>query len=143
MYGADFLQGADCSPNGHRKLAAAYAGVDAEEAFITAAAPGSIITRRINQYYPTEAAFLFAIADAMKTEYKAIVDAGFLLQIDDPQLVTRYDMEDPAPTAEEYCKLAAPRVEALNHALADIRRSACGIISAGVDGTDLTRRICL
>ena len=101
-------------------LKAAYAGVDAEEAFITAVAPGSIITRRINKYYPTEEAFLFAIADAMKTEYKAIVDAGFLLQIDDPQLVTRYDMEDPAPPAEEYCKLAAPRVEALNHALADI-----------------------
>lgn len=101
-------------------LNAGYAGVDAEEAFITAVAPGSIITRRINKYYPTEEAFLFAIADAMKTEYKAIVDAGFLLQIDDPQLVTRYDMEDPAPTAEEYCKLAAPRVEALNHALADI-----------------------
>src|SRR4029077_1505976 len=101
-------------------LQTACAGVAAEEAFITAVAPGSIITRRINQYYPSEEAFLFAIADAMKTEYKAIVDAGFLLQIDDPQLVTRYDMEDPAPTAEEYCKLAAPRVEALNHALADI-----------------------
>jgi len=101
-------------------LQVAYAGVDAEEAFITAVAPGSIITRRINKYYPTEEAFLFAIADAMKTEYKAIVDAGFLLQIDDPQLVTRYDMEDPPSTAEEYCKSAAPRVEALNHALADI-----------------------
>jgi len=100
-------------------LKGAFAGVDAEEAFITAVAPGSIV-RRINKYYPTEEAFLFAIADAMKTEYKAIVDAGFLLQIDDPQLVTRYDMEDPALTAEEYCKLAAPRVEALNHALADI-----------------------
>jgi len=101
-------------------LKAACAGANAEEAFITAVAPGSIITRRINKYYPTEEAFLFAIADAMKTEYKAIVDAGFLLQIDDPQLVTRYDMEDPAPTAEKYCRLAAPRVEALNHALADI-----------------------
>jgi 5-methyltetrahydropteroyltriglutamate--homocysteine methyltransferase len=101
-------------------LRTAYAGVEAEEAFITAVAPGSIITRRINQYYPTEEAFLFAIADAMKTEYKAIVDAGFLLQIDDPQLVTRYDMEDPPPDAEQYRKLAAVRVEALNHALADI-----------------------
>ena len=101
-------------------LQAACAGVDAEEAFITAVAPGSIISRRINQYYPTEEAFLFAIAEAMKTEYKAIVDAGFLLQIDDPQLVTRYDMEDPPPEAEQYRKLAAARVEALNHALAEI-----------------------
>jgi len=101
-------------------LQTARAGVEAEEAFITAVAPGSIITRRINQYYPSEEAFLFAIADAMKTEYKAIVDAGFLLQIDDPQLVTRYDMEDPPSDAGQYRKLAAARVGALNHALADI-----------------------
>jgi 5-methyltetrahydropteroyltriglutamate--homocysteine methyltransferase len=101
-------------------LQTATAGVEAEEAFITAVAPGSIITRRINKYYPTEDAFLFAIAEAMKTEYKAIVDAGFLLQIDDPQLVTRYDMEDPPYSAEQYRKLAEPRVEALNHALAGI-----------------------
>jgi len=101
-------------------LQTACAGVKLEESFITAVAPGSIITRRINKYYPTEEAFLFAIAEAMKTEYRAIVDAGFVLQIDDPQLVTRYDMGDPPPTAEQYRKLAAARVEALNHALADI-----------------------
>jgi 5-methyltetrahydropteroyltriglutamate--homocysteine methyltransferase len=101
-------------------LKIAYAAIEAEEAFITAVAPGSIITRRINKYYPTEEAFLFAIAEAMKSEYKAIVDAGFLLQIDDPQLVTRYDAEDPPANTEQYRKLAGPRVEALNHALADI-----------------------
>jgi 5-methyltetrahydropteroyltriglutamate--homocysteine methyltransferase len=101
-------------------LKTACAGIEVEEAFITAVAPGSIITRRINQYYPSEEAFLFAIADAMKTEYQAIVGAGFVLQIDDPQLVTRYDMEDPPPVAAQYRKLAAARVEALNHALADI-----------------------
>ena len=101
-------------------LKTACTAVEAEEAFITAVAPGSIITRRINQYYPNEEVFLFAIADAMKTEYQAIVDAGLLLQIDDPQLVTRYDAEDPPPDAEQYRKLAAARVDALNHALADI-----------------------
>jgi len=101
-------------------LKTACAAVGVEEAFITAVAPGSIISRRINKYYPTEEAFLFAIADAMKVEYRAIVDAGFLLQIDDPQLVTRYDMEDPPPAAEQYRKVAAVRVEALNHALAEI-----------------------
>jgi 5-methyltetrahydropteroyltriglutamate--homocysteine methyltransferase len=101
-------------------LQAAAARVGAEEAFITAVAPGSIITRRVNKYYSSEEAFLFAIAEAMKTEYQAIVASGFLLQIDDPQLVTRYDMEDPPPNAEQYRKLAAARVEALNHALADI-----------------------
>jgi len=101
-------------------LQTATAGVEAEEAFITAVAPGSIITRRINKYYPSEEAFLFAITEAMKTEYRAIVDAGFLLQIDDPQLVTRYDTEDAPSSAEQYQKLAGPRVEALNHALAGI-----------------------
>ena len=98
-------------------LKAACADTEVDEAFITAVAPGSIITRRINQHYPSDEAFLFAVADAMKTEYKAIVDAGFLLQIDDPQLVTRYDAEDPPLTPEEYRKRAARRVEALNHAL--------------------------
>jgi 5-methyltetrahydropteroyltriglutamate--homocysteine methyltransferase len=101
-------------------LRAACAGIEAEEAFMTAVAPGSIITRRINQYYPSEEAFLFAIAAAMKSEYQAIVAAGFVLQIDDPQLVTRYDLEDPPPDAAQYRKRAAARVEALNHALADI-----------------------
>jgi 5-methyltetrahydropteroyltriglutamate--homocysteine methyltransferase len=101
-------------------LKTACAGIKAEESFITAVAPGSIITRRINKYYPSEETFLFAIAEAMKTEYKAIVNAGFLLQIDDPQLLTRYDMGDPPPTAEQYQKFAAARVEALNYALAEI-----------------------
>jgi len=101
-------------------LQAACAATGTEEAFITAVAPGSIITRRINQHYPSDESFLFAIADAMKTEYQAIVGAGFLLQIDDPQLVTRYDMEDPPPSGAEYRKLAAVRVEALNHALEGI-----------------------
>jgi len=98
-------------------LKAACGSADVEEAFITAVAPGSIVTRRINRFYPNEEAFLFAIAEAMKTEYKAIVDAGFLLQIDDPQLVTRYDTEDPPPDAEQYRKRAEVRVEALNYAL--------------------------
>ena len=101
-------------------LKAACAATDVEEAFITAVAPGSIITRRINQHYPSDEAFLFAVADAMKTEYKAIVNAGFLLQIDDPQLVTRYDAEDPPPAPEEYRKRSTLRVEALNHALAGL-----------------------
>ena len=101
-------------------LQAACAATATEEVFITAVAPGSIITRRINQHYPSDESFLFAIADAMKTEYQAIVGAGFLLQIDDPQLVTRYDMEDPPPSGAEYRKFAAVRVEALNHALKGI-----------------------
>jgi 5-methyltetrahydropteroyltriglutamate--homocysteine methyltransferase len=101
-------------------LQSACTEADAEEGFITAVAPGSIISRRINRYYSSEEAFLFAIAGAMKTEYQAIVDAGFVLQIDDPQLVTRYDMEDPPLDPTEYCRRSEVRVEALNHALAGI-----------------------
>jgi len=70
--------------------------------------------------YPTDEAYLFAIANAMREEYQAIVDAGFLLQIDDPRVVTQYGMPDPAPTIEEYRKFAELRVEAIDHALEGI-----------------------
>jgi 5-methyltetrahydropteroyltriglutamate--homocysteine methyltransferase len=99
---------------------AALAGVNPEEAFIPAVAPGTIELQRRNTYYPTDEAYLFAIADAMREEYQAIVDAGFLLQIDDPRVVTQYGMPDPAPSMAAYRKFAELRVEALNHALAGI-----------------------
>jgi len=99
---------------------AALAGLPVDEAFIPAVAPGTIELQRRNEYYPTEEAYLFAIAEAMWQEYRAIVDAGFLLQVDDPRVVTQYGMPDPAPSVEEYRKFAALRVEALNHALAGI-----------------------
>ena len=85
-----------------------------------AVAPGTIELQRANQFYKTGEEYLFAIADAMRTEYRMIVDAGFVLQIDDPRLVTEYDSMDPAPTAEEYRRFAAVRIEALNHALAGL-----------------------
>jgi 5-methyltetrahydropteroyltriglutamate--homocysteine methyltransferase len=103
-----------------QNLQAALQGVQVEEAFIPAVAPGTMELQRKNEYYPTEEAYLFAIAEAMKTEYKAIVEAGFILQIDDPRLVTQYDTEDPEPRLEDYRKFAALRVEALNHALAGL-----------------------
>jgi len=99
---------------------AALAGLPVDEAFIPAVAPGTIELQRRNEYYPTEEDYLFAIAEAMRQEYRAIVDAGFLLQVDDPRVVTQYGMPDPAPSVEEYRKFAALRVEALNHALAGI-----------------------
>ena len=91
-----------------------------EEAFIPAIAPGTIELQRANHYYKTEEDFLFAIADAMKTEYRMIVDAGFVLQIDDPRMVTEWDSTDPAPTPEAYRRFAAVRIQALNHALAGL-----------------------
>jgi 5-methyltetrahydropteroyltriglutamate--homocysteine methyltransferase len=91
----------------------------AEEGFITSVAPGSF-ARRQNQYYKTDEEFLFALADALKEEYKAIVDAGFVLQLDDPGLPDSWDMTSPEPTLAEYRKFAAVRIEALNHALKDL-----------------------
>ncbi len=99
---------------------AALAGANPEEAFIPAVAPGTIELQRRNEYYPTDEEYLFAIADAMREEYQAIVDAGFVLQIDDPRVVTQYGMPDPAPAIEEYRKFAELRVEAINHALKGI-----------------------
>lgn len=98
---------------------AALHGVDVAEAFVPAIAP-AMVGRGQNQYYASEEEYVFAIAEALKTEYKAIVDAGFILQIDDPGLGETWDMMIPAPPLEEYRRLQARNIEALNHALAGI-----------------------
>ncbi len=98
----------------------ALGGLRVEEAFVPAVAPGTVELQRRNEYYRTQEEYLFAIAEAMRAEYKLIVDAGFVLQIDDPRLVTEYDSMEPAPTPAEYAKFAAIRIEALNHALAGL-----------------------
>jgi 5-methyltetrahydropteroyltriglutamate--homocysteine methyltransferase len=100
-------------------LKAALQGVQVEEAFMPASSPTNIESQRKNEYYPTEEAYLYAIADAMRDEYHAIVDAGFLLQIDDPRLVTYY-VANPGLTIEQCRKWAELRVEVLNYALRDI-----------------------
>ncbi len=101
-------------------LRAAMREAGVEEAFIPAAAPGTIELQRVNAYYPSEEDYLFAIADAMRTEYRAIVEAGFVLQLDDPRVVVQYDLQDPAPTVAEYRAFAELRIEALNRALAGL-----------------------
>jgi 5-methyltetrahydropteroyltriglutamate--homocysteine methyltransferase len=95
---------------------AAFAQVKAEEGFITSVAPGSF-ARRQNRYYASDEAFLHALGEAMREEYQAIVEAGFVLQLDDPGLPDTWDMANPEPSVEEYKKFATVRVEALNHAL--------------------------
>jgi len=72
-----------------------------------------------NDYYPSDEAYLVAIADAMHGEYKAIVDAGFLLQIDDPDLPDGWQFMSKM-SVPEYRKYAELRVDALNHGLRDI-----------------------
>jgi len=100
-------------------LRVALKGANAAEAFVPAIAPSNIETTTPNEHYPTQEAYVFAIAEAMREEYKAIVDAGFLLQIDDPFLVTYYIMR-PDLSITDCRKWAELRVEALNVALAGI-----------------------
>jgi 5-methyltetrahydropteroyltriglutamate--homocysteine methyltransferase len=97
----------------------ALGGVNVEEASVPSIAP-SMIGRGQNKYYGIEEEYRFAIAQAMKTEYKAIVDAGFILQIDDPGMGETWDVMVPHPTLEEHRKLQAMYVEALNQALKGI-----------------------
>lgn len=102
-------------------LRGALEGLDVAEAFIPAISPVDLETGLQNRYYPDQEAFLFALADAMHDEYRGIVDAGFVLQVDDPRLVTYYAFQ-PQLSIEECRKWAALRVEVINHALRDIPR---------------------
>jgi 5-methyltetrahydropteroyltriglutamate--homocysteine methyltransferase len=113
---------------GHKQLAtdlgnlkAALKGVNVADAFVPSISPSNIEDWNRNDYYKTAEEYLFAIAGAMREEYKAIVAAGFLVQIDDPQLVTHY-MVNPTATIEQCRKWAQMHVEALNHALKGIPR---------------------
>lgn len=98
---------------------AALRGVEVEETFLPAVALGTIEHWLRNEYYPSDETFLYAIADAVHEEYKAIVDAGFLLQIDDPDLPDAWQIHSDM-SVPEYRKFAELRVDALNHALRDI-----------------------
>jgi 5-methyltetrahydropteroyltriglutamate--homocysteine methyltransferase len=102
-------------------LRAALGDARAEDAFIPAIAPSNVEGRHANRHYKTAEEYVFAIADAMREEYRAIVDAGFLLQIDDPRLVTYYIM-DRSSTIADARRWAEMRVAALNHALAGLPR---------------------
>jgi len=100
-------------------LQAALKGVRVEDVFMPAISPSNIEDWQKNAYYKSQEEYIFAIADAMREEYKTIVDAGFLVQVDDPRLVTYYILHPRASIAD--CrKWAELRVEALNHSLRDI-----------------------
>jgi 5-methyltetrahydropteroyltriglutamate--homocysteine methyltransferase len=97
-------------------LRAALAAQPGTEGFMTAVAPGSF-GREQNRYYASQEEFLYAIAEAMRTEYRAIVDAGFVLQIDDPGMAENWDAMDPSVTLEQYREYAQLCIAALNHGL--------------------------
>src|SRR5262245_23687177 len=94
-------------------LKAALNGAKPQEAFMPAISPTSAADCQRNGYYKSEEEYLFAIADALREEYEAIVKAGLLLQVDDPHLVT-YWIKEPDLTLEQFRKWAQLRVEALN-----------------------------
>jgi 5-methyltetrahydropteroyltriglutamate--homocysteine methyltransferase len=98
-------------------LKAALTGVKVEEAFLPVAAPSSAIPDRKNQYYRNDEELVIALAEALRTEYRAIVDAGFLLQLDDARAAVTYDRMVPPATFDDYHRWVARHVEVLNHAL--------------------------
>jgi 5-methyltetrahydropteroyltriglutamate--homocysteine methyltransferase len=97
-------------------LKAALQGVQVEETFVPAIAP-AMVGRGQNQYYTTDEDYVFAVAEAMRIEYRAIVDAGFILQIDDPGLGETWDMMIPEPPLDVYRRMQMQNIDALNHAL--------------------------
>ena len=126
----------------HFKAALQANGV--AEGFMTAIGPGSA-SRLGNLHYKTDDEFLFACADAMREEYKAIVDAGLILQLDDPAIAENWDQIVPEPSVEAYRKFTMLRVEALNHAIAGlptdhIRFHLCWGSWHGPHTTDLPMR---
>jgi 5-methyltetrahydropteroyltriglutamate--homocysteine methyltransferase len=99
---------------------AALKDVKVEETFMPVVAPSSVLPDRKDEYYKGEEEWLAAVTAAMRTEYRTIVDAGFILQIDDARAATAYDRMVPPGTFEEYRRWLAKFVESLNHALEGI-----------------------
>ena len=100
-------------------IKAATEDVKAEEVFMTAISPSDVEGQQANEHYASDEEYLYAIADAMHEEYRTIVDAGLLLQVDDPRLLTYY-ISRPDLEVEDCRRWAELRVEALNHALRGI-----------------------
>jgi 5-methyltetrahydropteroyltriglutamate--homocysteine methyltransferase len=96
---------------------AALKGVKVEEAFLPVAAPASVIPDRKNEYYKGDAELQAAIAEAMRTEYKMIVDSGFLLQLDDARSAVTFDRMVPPASFADYRSWLAGQVDILNHAI--------------------------
>jgi 5-methyltetrahydropteroyltriglutamate--homocysteine methyltransferase len=101
-------------------LKAAMAQHGAPEGFMNAASPGVISLFLQNDFYPNRDAYLAALADAMAEEYRTIVDAGLMLQLDCPDLALSRHMLFADLSDAEFLKIAASHVEALNHALSGI-----------------------
>jgi 5-methyltetrahydropteroyltriglutamate--homocysteine methyltransferase len=103
------------------KTGRAGSGRAVDETFFCVLAPGWLDHFIYNEYYKTDEDYVFALADALRAEYLAVVEAGFILQIDDPGLPDWWDMIKPAMSVADYVgKFARLRIDALNHALKGI-----------------------
>jgi 5-methyltetrahydropteroyltriglutamate--homocysteine methyltransferase len=125
--GGSFAAVGDEHYTGHeviaRDIANLKAAMEAEgiqEGFLPVVAPASCFPTLIDEHYGSEEAALFGIAEALREEYKAIVDAGLQVQIDDAYIPFMYDVFVPPGTIEDYRAWAQPRIDALNHALEGI-----------------------
>src|SRR5688572_6057033 len=101
---------------------AALAGAGVAEGFLPVAAPASVIPDRRNEHYASEEEMLEAIADAMRVEYRAIVDAGLLLQLDDARAAVTYDRMVPPASFADYRRWLELQVDAINRATQGIAR---------------------
>jgi 5-methyltetrahydropteroyltriglutamate--homocysteine methyltransferase len=101
-------------------LKAALRGAKVEEAFLPVAAPSSAIPDRKNEYYRNDEELVIALAEALRTEYRTIVEAGFLLQLDDARAAVTYDRMVPPASFEDYYGWVGRHVEVLNYALEGI-----------------------
>jgi len=90
------------------------------EVFMTSVSPGQAARFLLNRYYPTHEAYVAALADVLKREYAAIVDAGFVLQIDCPDLASGRNNQFQDLTLEQFRRVVAGHIEALNHAVAGL-----------------------
>jgi 5-methyltetrahydropteroyltriglutamate--homocysteine methyltransferase len=97
-------------------MKAALAAAGLEDGFLNAVGPASA-ARLPDEHYESEEEVLFAVAEAMREEYKTIIDAGLMVQIDDPVIADNWDQIVPEPSVEAYIRFTRPRIEALNHAL--------------------------
>ncbi|QHC68288.1 epoxyalkane--coenzyme M transferase [Rathayibacter sp. VKM Ac-2759] len=99
-----------------RNLRRALDDAGIADGFITSLSPGSG-ARIHNAHYATEEEHIWAWADVLREEYRAVIDAGLILQIDDPSIAENWDQINPEPSIEDYRAFTRIRVEALNHAL--------------------------
>ena len=91
----------------------------AQDGFVAALSPGSA-ARLKNEYYATDDEVVWACADAMAQEYKAITDAGFTVQLDAPDLAESWDQINPEPSLDDYRDWLRTRVDAINHSVRDL-----------------------